>query len=460
MEQSTWKEGEQHEQTLQISNTEEKKISEIEITSESPTVSTTINSNQKEEKELNNNSVNNINYYYYYYDDGDDNELISFIQNNLELSFDEIAAKKLFDFYIIDDQEDKLEAPDIRKLLFDILKANKYPLIVPDEILHCAMRELCLNDNNKTSISWIEFKSYFVFLQEKPLLELFKISKRIYNNDDINKQYPRAIIVTSVNDDRETPSYDRVLFSQKIGEVVPDATSIFIYFLGSGKFLALVIGNFLSPLQNSQTREIIVDDITYVVEIKAFDTTNDIFPPIVRSGGIKSKVARKLAGAFVSAKQWDENKLNVALKTKRLVKKASQKWNVIDGKFKVHQKATRLTQGTINNVRRVDQKLQFTKRISNIVKTVDSKLSISHALQFTMNKLQNIPRIKNCIQKVEQFAKNTIYTVDNMQKETKQLIQEKQVDSPPDLAASDKEGAQNTNKFQITDYDDNEKDIE
>jgi len=143
-----------------------------------------------------------------------------------------------------------------------------------------------------------------------------------------------------------------------------------------------------------------------------------------------------------------------------LVKKASQKWNVIDEKFKVHQKATRLTQGTINNVCRVDEKLQFTKRISNIVKTVDSKLSISQRFQFVMNKLQNIPRIKNCIQKVDQFTKNTIYTVDNMQKETKQLIQEKQVHSPSDVTTSDKEGAQNTNKFQINEYDDNEKDIE
>src|SRR4051812_25165950 len=80
---------------------------------------------QKEKDEKNETEENNKNDCN---NDDENDKMIKFIQNNLQLPFDEINAKKLFDFYKVDEKDDKLEPPDVRQLLFDILKANQYPL--------------------------------------------------------------------------------------------------------------------------------------------------------------------------------------------------------------------------------------------------------------------------------------------------------------------------------------------
>eukprot|EP01084_Bolivina_argentea_P132562 233943_1 len=101
-------------------------------------------------------------------------EAIKFIKEKLQSSFDEQNAKKLFEFYTLDKNTQRLQPPDVRKLLLDVLQSLEWPLVVPDESLNNVLHELCLNDEG--SISWIEFKSFFVFLQDKPLYKLFEIT--------------------------------------------------------------------------------------------------------------------------------------------------------------------------------------------------------------------------------------------------------------------------------------------
>ena len=63
----------------------------------------------------------------------------------------------------MDQNAQRLQPPDVRKLLLDLLAAAEWPLVVPDESLEIVLNELCLSEEG--SISWIEFKSFFVFLQ-------------------------------------------------------------------------------------------------------------------------------------------------------------------------------------------------------------------------------------------------------------------------------------------------------
>lgn len=158
-------------------------------------------------------------------------EAIKFIIQNLKSKFDEEKAKKLFNFYALDEKNDKLLASDVRKLTFDILAAAKYPLIVPDEILDEILNQLALNDKSKSSISWTDFKSFFVFLQDKPLIKLFQIAAKIFQQEQQQLGNARLFTLTPRhNQDIEHPSYNRALFKQKIAEIIPQATSIFIYF--------------------------------------------------------------------------------------------------------------------------------------------------------------------------------------------------------------------------------------
>jgi len=163
--------------------------------------------------------------------------------------------------------------------------------------------------------------------------------------------------------------------------------------------LALIIGNFNQKLTDVQVAEIIVNDIKYNAEMRAFDVVNDMFPPFTRSGGMKSKVARKIADSYLTAKQWDEQNFKVAFKTKQLAQQASQKWREVDEKYKVQEKASTITKQTMDTVRDFDEQHQISKRIVDTAKNVDEKYNISKTFQSAVDKIQAHPTFQNFSQK-------------------------------------------------------------
>jgi len=112
-------------------------------------------------------------------------EAIKFLTTHLNESFTEEMATELFQFYTITDKQDKLEPADIRKLLLDVCEAAKWPLVVPNESLDSVLNELCLH-NERGAVSWVEFKSFFVFLQDKPLTKLFQLTTQFFSLEQLN----------------------------------------------------------------------------------------------------------------------------------------------------------------------------------------------------------------------------------------------------------------------------------
>jgi len=348
-------------------------------------------------------------------------QIIKFIQERLYSSFIEATARRLFNVYVLDDKDYNLQAPDVRKFLFDILAAAQWPLVVPDETLDNVLREL--GSNGKSMITWIEFKSYFVFLEDRPLNKLFQIATKICDKQQLENA--RLVSIKPIAETIENPSYDREIFKQKLKELIPESTLTFIYFLGGGSLLALVIGNFVEKLSNVQTYQIIVNEMSYSAEIRQFDTTQDMFPPLARAGGFKSKMARKIADTYIMVKQWDEKNLKLASTSKRLAHQASQKWREIDEQYKVQEKASTFTKNTLESVRDFDLQHQISKRLTDTAKDVDTKYNVSNKTQSIVDNLQ----ANAAVQKVIQFSKDSVNTVDDIQKETKQLVQGKEVES-------------------------------
>ena len=103
------------------------------------------------------------------------------------------SAKKLFDFYHVSNSKDaRLEPKDVRIFLFDLLEAMQLPLVVPDECLDAVLHELCLNDQG--SISWVEWKSFFVFLQDHPLQKIIELVNGIVSKEKLkNARFLRLI---------------------------------------------------------------------------------------------------------------------------------------------------------------------------------------------------------------------------------------------------------------------------
>jgi len=382
----------------------------------------------------------------------DQAEAIQLIADKLDSSFDEQSAKKLFGLYALDENTQRLQPPDVRKLLLDLLSAAEWPLVVPDESLEIVLNELCLSEEG--SISWIEFKSFFVFLQDHPLRKLLDLSTKSLSKQQIVvsrlvtiRPVPvaaAAAAASSEEDDQpavdgdddkgaeakkeEAASsnyYDRSRWKAAVQKLIPESTQIFVYFMDGYQILALALGPFESALAEPAAAEVKLDDTAYLATIRAFDASTDMFPPIARSGGLKSKVARRIADSYLLTREWDEKHLKLVEKASVAAAKVSVKWTEFDEKYKVKETMNATTASIVASAKAFDERHQLTRRLSNSAKTLDEKFGISQKIGAAATKVASNERVQNVGKKVEQSLKAAVKTIDDIGQETQQLVQEK-----------------------------------
>jgi len=354
-------------------------------------------------------------------------DAVKFLEQNYKEKFNEEKAKQLFSLYKVDEKDDKLQPPDIRKLLFDLLEARKFPLIVLDESLDEVINELCL-DNKEGAISWVEFKSFFLFLEDTPLIKLFQLTTRILDSKSLEYGLWRYITLTPLQEIDE-PSFDRQIYKEAILKLLPEATSIFIYFLGGGSLLALVLGTFKNELiQVIKEDDININNIIYGAEIRSFDKLKDIFPPIQRSGGVKSKVARRIADTYVLAKTWDEQNLKIGKKMNELSKKVKESAKEMDDKYKIQEKVNNFSQTVVQSVKEFDEKHQITRRLSAKAKNIDEQYKISQKVHETLDNIKNNENVQSVSTVVSKMVLDSKQAITDISKETTQLVSEKEHD--------------------------------
>jgi len=81
---------------------------------------------------------------------------------------------------------------DLRLFLFDLEESFHCLRVVPDEALMDVLRELQLNVSDHQAVSWVEFKSYLIYLQAVPLNSLHEIVQRVVSAEKL-----RAAVVVS-----------------------------------------------------------------------------------------------------------------------------------------------------------------------------------------------------------------------------------------------------------------------
>jgi hypothetical protein len=349
----------------------------------------------------------------------------------------EESARKVFELYCVD-EKDVLQAPDVRKLLFDILEAFGWPLVVPDESLDVVFEEISIND--KSSITWVEFKSFFVFLQDKPLHTLLQLVTKGISKEELSVS--RLVTIDPI-EAIENPSFERPLFQHAVEKMLGDkTTSVYIYFLGAGSVLALGLGKFDVVQSEIRNEQIQIGDYTYNVKINDFDARRDVFPPIQRSAGFSSKVARKIADTYVVGKQWDERHLKIGQRTADLAKLAKEKWQEFDDKYKVQQKVDSASKTTVDAVRAFDEKHQISRRLSETAKSLDEKYEISSKVQTQVDKIKSNEQVQKVSTKVSEIVKTGLDTFDQISKETQQLVNEQETHSKTEEKEQELTGVQ------------------
>jgi len=396
----------------------------------------------------------------------DQAEAIKLITEKMDSSFDEQSARKLFSLYALDSSTQRLQPPDVRKLLLDVLLAASWPLVVPDESLSIVLNELCLSEEG--SISWIEFKSFFVFLQDHPLRKLLALSTESLSKEQIAVSrivsirpvaVPVAVPVAAVKaqgddgavdgdgdgdgdadgvgaDDEveakaveaesaSTRYYDRSRWAAAVQQLIPSSTQILVYFMDGTEVLAMALGPFESALAEPAAAELKVDGTAYLATIRAFNASADMFPPMARCGGLKSKVARRIADSYLLTREWDQKHLKLVERASVAAAKVSVKWTEFDEKYKVKETMNATTASIVASAKAFDERHQLTRRLSNSAKTLDEKLGISLKVGAAAAKVAANERVQSVGKKVEQSLKAAVRTIDDIGTETQQLVQEK-----------------------------------
>ena len=136
-----------------------------------------------------------------------------------------------------------------------------------------------------------------------------------------------------------------------------------------------------------------LDDAAYLATIRAFDASADMFPPIARSGGLKSKVARRIADSYLLTREWDEKHLKLVEKGISAAAKVSVKWTEFDQKYKVQETVNATTASIVASAKAFDERHQLTRRLSNSAKTLDEKFGISQKLGAAATKVAANERV-------------------------------------------------------------------
>merc|ERR1739838_1141134 len=156
-------------------------------------------------------------------------------------------------------------------------------------------------------------------------------------------------------------------------------TQIFVYFMDGYQILALALGPFEGALAAPATAEVHLDEVAYLATIRGFgsDASSSMFPPIARSGGIKSKVARRIADSYLWTREWDEKHLKLVEKASVAASKVSVKWTQFDQRFRVQERVNATTSSIVAAAKGFDERHQVTRRMSAGAKTLDEKFGIS-----------------------------------------------------------------------------------
>jgi len=433
--------------------------------------------------------------------EGNQEDAIKFIRANIDTAFNEQQAKQLFALYALDQKTQRLQPPDVRKLLLDILCAAEWPLVVPDESLDAVLHDLCLNDEG--SISWIEFKSFFVFLQDRPLSKLLEIITANFTKKQLSsarlitikpKPIPKAKspnkksasdkanandlaeplkpsdaaaessenvavdeavdssaeAVNAVGGDSddakredESSYYDRSKWKSLVASLMPSARHTFIYFMDGYQVLALSLGaadGFADgPLLEAKQAELRMENVTYLATIRGFDVATDVFPPIARSGGLKSKVARRIADSYLIAREWDAKNFGLAAKASSAATGISVKWASFDEKYGVVESVEATATNLVQRVKGIDARFQLTRRLSASAKQIDEKLGLSSKAMSVAQSVGANEKVQSVGQKMNATLKSAVKTIDDIGQETQQLVQEKRQHGIG-LAANGEEG--------------------
>merc|ERR1712129_230889 len=112
-----------------------------------------------------------------------------------------------------------------------------------------------------------------------------------------------------------------------------------------------------------------------------------------------------------------------------VVDKVQIKWTQFDEKTQLTNKVAAASDSGLHSVYAFDEKHQLTRRLSGTAKSLDEKFGLSEKFGMVSAKISSNEKVKSMSAKVAKGFNDVVKTVDDVGKETTQLVQEKQLKS-------------------------------
>lgn len=234
-----------------------------------------------------------------------------------------------------------------------------------------------------------------------------------------------------------------------------------MYFLSSGEPLVLAIGSYESVMAPAtQETFILLPDadvaadseaagVPYRVEIRPFDPTTDVFPPIARAGGYTSQVARSLADVWVLSlffvcverevfcffvhsqsylrvKKWDRSTFQIGARVGGVMSPAKKTVGALNEKLRVEERVQAVAAAAATTVQAIDERHQISRRLSDTQKTIEETYYIRKKTSGVVQTVTSHEVVQTVTGTVSAVATGVGKAVGDVARETQQLVSEKQ----------------------------------
>lgn len=277
-------------------------------------------------------------------------------------AFTEEETKTLFEAFVTGSSE-WIGREELRDLLTVLMVCFDLPPFAPDECLDRVIQELQIDAERPDKVSWQDFKSYFVYLVQKPLAQLHKVSMEALSEKGI-QGFDNAVFVSGIPFEVSTES-----FTEQFQNITGHG-SISCAFLAPSKNTTNTAVVFLNDKPSRQSAIEASPSTLFEHQIHIEPYLQQRFPEIARApnGAVKAiaSILASTAKFGKSAGSTIDNKFHMS--------KALQNF---DEQHQISWTAARIGRDTSEAISDFDRRLKISQTLKGLGSHADEKLGLS-----------------------------------------------------------------------------------
>jgi hypothetical protein len=274
---------------------------------------------------------------------------------------------------------------DVRLFLLSLLSACNQAPFVSDEVVSAVISEIQLN-RVSDAISWVEFKSFCLYLHQTPLADLLAVATAAAPIDTLRA---RALYCGPLPIDIEYKAEHVLEWAQAAGQVER------LYFYGpTGQAVVLFthVDQIANALQTLNGSSFLGSSVT--VQPYANQIFPDLAPPKHKLGPLADRAATLLAKGLVLASETDDQY------------HITQRLKEVDQEYKITDTASQAVKSTSAAIHDIDQKFAISHTVTSTAAALDEQYKISEKASAAKEAVLANPLVQSSVAALSGWGKS------------------------------------------------------